>query len=453
MNKLLLIISLLLSTNLFIQAADDDGVPESKSFVPANYDEILGVSDTNKQTPQIQDLDDLDGLSDFSCSSDDEDNSSSDDEILGEPDVPEESHRKLKYPPNTLQGLYWHPFMYMAAFLSYTDKLSLEKTCLTAEKFLYPGLLKKYQQLSQEDRNSQLMQAAEMDQKLKVELLLEVGAKIELSQEEKNHHLLTASEKGQYVKIKLFLDHGADVNTKQSRHKETPLIFAARFGHESVVKLLLENNAIVDLQAMYPCYTALMKATIKGHAPIVELLLAHGANPNLECGHRSNTLTLAVDYKHANIVKLLLDHGAKIQGKAFLSAAKNGESAIVDLFLDHEANLYAQDSYGNIPFTLAAFCNNYDTVKVFLDHGIDPNLKVKMGWNWSKGEPILGGDTALTKAIKRGNVELVKLLIAHGADVNLKGNFDMKPLKMAHTFNKKDDYELAFLLYKHGARL
>ena len=52
--------------------------------------------------------------------------------------------------------------------------------------------------------------------------------------------------------MKLLLEKGADLESKDSEYSQTPLSWAAEYGHEAVVKLLLEKGA--DLESKDSSY-------------------------------------------------------------------------------------------------------------------------------------------------------------------------------------------------------
>ena len=112
----------------------------------------------------------------------------------------------------------------------------------------------------------------------------------------------------------------------------TPLIWAARYGHEEVVKLLLRENIEPDQQDANFSRTALSWAAGNGHEGIVRLFLGQQfinpesvgrwwgrsaralslllgeryVNPNSSCRSGRTPLSWASENGHEGIVKLLL---------------------------------------------------------------------------------------------------------------------------------------------------
>ncbi|XP_062568338.1 ankyrin repeat, PH and SEC7 domain containing protein secG-like, partial [Saccostrea cucullata] len=77
---------------------------------------------------------------------------------------------------------------------------------------------------------------------------------------------------------KLIIDSQADVNLP-IKDGSTPLILAAKYGHEDCVRLLLDNGASVSTYSDSN-YTATHAASANGHDSCLKLLLERGGNPN-----------------------------------------------------------------------------------------------------------------------------------------------------------------------------
>jgi len=61
-----------------------------------------------------------------------------------------------------------------------------------------------------------------------------------------------------------------------AKYGQTPLSWAARYGHEAVVKLLLEKGAAIETTDIKYGQTPLTWATENGHEGVVKLLLEKG---------------------------------------------------------------------------------------------------------------------------------------------------------------------------------
>ena len=135
--------------------------------------------------------------------------------------------------------------------------------------------------------------------------------------------LCDASKEGDTEMVmKLCKNPVVDVNvviTLMGQHlnQSTPLIMAARGGHEEVIRVLLKAGAMVNKTAMLgPQYlpwlglSPLHFAASFGHSNVVKLLLESGADPN----QGSSALQLAAKKGHHDVCKVLLLGGARVQG-------------------------------------------------------------------------------------------------------------------------------------------
>jgi ankyrin repeat protein len=117
---------------------------------------------------------------------------------------------------------------------------------------------------------------------------------------------LRAAQSGDIVLMKLLLEHGADPNIPTD-HKVTPLMVASGIGWvegvtyewspeqtREAVKMLLDLGADVNAQDELDGRTALMGAAHKGRNDIVQLLVDHGADLSLhDIGSRDSIHALS----------------------------------------------------------------------------------------------------------------------------------------------------------------
>lgn len=86
----------------------------------------------------------------------------------------------------------------------------------------------------------------------------------------------------------------------------TPLILACYKGNNKVVSFLLEKKA--DINYVSDEGTALMAAVVKGNIALVELLINHNANLDLTNSNGTTALMYAVKFNNYEITKLLIEH-------------------------------------------------------------------------------------------------------------------------------------------------
>ena len=234
-----------------------------------------------------------------------------------------------------------------------------------------------------------------------------------------------------------------DLNQRDSAGM-TPLIWAAKNGHEKVVSLLLEKiNIEPDLPDTHCGRTALSWAAGNGHEKVVKIFLeprfvnpgsiggwwGGGAlvmelvfggryvNPDSLSNAGRTPLSWAASHGHERVVKLLLDRKDvypdtpdTMHGQTALSwAAAKGHEGIVRLLLDQkDVNPNTLDTeYGRTPLLWAAISGNEGVVKLLLDRkDIYPNTSDREY-----------GRTPLLWAAEKGREGIAKLLLDR-KDVN-----------------------------------
>jgi uncharacterized protein len=233
-------------------------------------------------------------------------------------------------------------------------------------------------------------------------VLLDAGANVN----QRTHYgwtaLLTATQNRHYLLAKYLLDQGADPNIPNNGGW-TPLYLATDnrnieggdypvrapdMDHLDYIKLLIDKGANVNaricgvqsspteckgdttetrtnftMQWLYEDgATAFLRAAQSGDVTLMKLLLAHGADPKIPTAHNDTALAVAsgigwvegVTFEWSpaeslEAVKMCLDLGIDInaqddQGRTALhGAAHKGRTDVIQLLVDHGANLEAHD--------------------------------------------------------------------------------------------------------------
>ena len=238
---------------------------------------------------------------------------------------------------------------------------------------------------------------------------------------------------GLWKSLITLLEDGLDPNFKDE-HGQTPLLWAARYGHEAVVKLLLADNRVDPDCKDFHGWAPLAWAASNGHEAVVKLLLiddridpdskdSHGrtplwwaasggyetvvkllladnrVDPNSNDSDRWMPLQWAARYGHEAVVELLLadnrvDPDSKDFGRwtTLSRAARNGHDAIVKLLLvDERVDPDSKDSHGRTPLSWAAHNGHDAIVKALLaDERVDPNPKDSHGGRRCRGQHTTG---------------------------------------------------------------
>ncbi|XP_056307281.1 protein fem-1 homolog B [Danio aesculapii] len=198
--------------------------------------------------------------------------------------------------------------------------------------------------------------------------------------------------------------------TQLAGQRSTPLIIAARNGHDKVVRLLLDHYKVDTEQTgtvRFDGYiidgaTALWCAAGAGHFEVVRLLVSHNANVN------HTTLTNSTPLR---------------------AACFDGRLDIVRYLVEHKADIGIANKYGNTCLMIAAYKGHTDVVYFLLERGADPNSTAHCG------------ATALHFAAEAGHLEIVKELVRCQAAMVMNGH-GMTPLKVAAESCKADVVEL-----------
>jgi ankyrin repeat protein len=275
--------------------------------------------------------------------------------------------------------------------------------------------------------------------------------------------------------VRFFIDRGADVGSYRSYpFQDSLLTFAEDRGHTDVAQVLRTHlarsfalrdgtSAILEaakdgdlarLQAELardPLLaqasnetgdTALHQAAEHGHLHVVDVLLAAGANANAARGdgikpiHAAllNSWRARVTREQAWVIAdRLLAHGAEYN--IYIAAVRGDMAFVRDALAKDDALASFADTCHFRPLSAAASRDDYEMVKLLLDHGADPNAP-------EHGAPR---GHALWTAVYNKRREMARLLVEHGADPNAMVESSGTPMMQA-----RKDPELFQLLLAHG---
>lgn len=245
-----------------------------------------------------------------------------------------------------------------------------------------------------------------------------------------NFLLFDSAGHGCRAEAEALLAAGASVEARD-RFGNTPLLIAARQGHEDLVGFLLDRGSRLE-QRNLAGSTALLRAVQAERRKTVELLLAADADPNLANSQGVTPLAAAAFAGNARLVRALLEAGADPQavdrgGKGpIVYAAGRGFADIVAALLD--AGVDPDRRYGNDLTALmwaaghandAPEAEGLATVELLLARG-------------ASVEPLDDrGRSALMIAAERGHALAVSALLAAGADPGLTDREGLTALDLA----------------------
>ena len=209
-----------------------------------------------------------------------------------------------------------------------------------------------------------------------------------------------------------------DLNYENKKTHLTSLMVACNCPSSNLpmVKLLIEKGAEVDYQTDHG-YSALMKAAENGNVEAVKCLIKHGAQVDLGDNRGKSALEFGCEKGNVEVVKVLLEVEG-VEGlssgdmqhsvhSSFNAAVEHNHTKLVRWFLESCIRMVI-----NIPVSALFFAidnQSIEMVQLLLDHGAEVNIQ-----NERKV-------SALMLAASKGNIEVAKKLLERGADVSLKG--------------------------------
>jgi len=280
-----------------------------------------------------------------------------------------------------------------------------------------------------------LMTAATYGHERLIDLLLQRGAAIDHQTSNGWTALTHAAINGETAVVRRLLQAGADVAVRSSSVAtaaggKTALEWAEEKGHAECVRTF-EEHAAAEAAAREAAraaeaaaseaarvkaeFYAARQALIAGDEPALLAWLEAGGQVNAMPSQRDLTLLMnAAHLGQERVVELLLQHGAEIDMEsskgvtALMLATACGHARVVELLLQRGAQVDMQNSSGNTALKSAAQEGHERVVEMLLRHSAEVNLQDS------------DGATALMGAAQHGHERVVDLLIRHGAEVNLQ---------------------------------
>jgi len=268
-----------------------------------------------------------------------------------------------------------------------------------------------------------------------VELLLKAGADPNTALPGGETPLMTAARVGELASVKALLSRGASVHSKDDRHGQTALMWAAAEGHAEVVQELINAGADFRIR-LTSGFTPLLFAVREGRIGVVRLLLKAGADVNeivpVEAGRRrgyggrlppagASALLLAVTNAHYELAAHLLDAGADpnadLPGYTVLHAITAVRKPGVG---DNDP---APEGSGNM--------SSIELVKKLAKLGANVNARMTKRANLSNTRLKEQGATPFLLAALTADAELMRTLAALGADPLLPNADHSTPLMAA----------------------
>jgi ankyrin repeat protein len=260
--------------------------------------------------------------------------------------------------------------------------------------------------------------------------LLDAGADPNAVLPEGETVLMTAARTGSAESLKFLLDRGAQVDARDKWYGESALMWAAAENHGDAVSVLIAHGAPVDSRSALQqtanrragqsilslgSWTPLMYAARENAIEAGRALVKGHAGLNLIDPDGASALVIAIINAHYEFAAMLLDAGAD-PNVVDTDAGMGPLYAAVDM---HRLAV----GHGRPNPKPAGMMTAVDIVKKLLEHGADPNRRLKkaiMQRQHTAGDAALGeGATPFLRAAKSGDIEMMRALVAGGADPQL----------------------------------
>lgn len=264
-------------------------------------------------------------------------------------------------------------------------------------------------------------------------------------------HVAARTGLAQYI-VRLLQTGDVGIETRDCNHN-TPLYWAATYGHTEAVQVLLDNGVDPDAEqnnGLRPLH----QAAENNRAEVVEILLTAGVDPltpktrgtpgnwcgNAPTSYGHTPLMYACHYGHVNTVSKFLPFlkDTETCHRALSWAAEKSRAVIVDLILHHSRVDVNAQWCGDTALFRACKDGDFKTIAVLLKAGADPNIICANAEDESHQMPYilfnlklrlhqeLKGFTALHSLCKSNRYpklissESAEILLNAGADVHMK---------------------------------
>ena len=247
-----------------------------------------------------------------------------------------------------------------------------------------------------------------------VELLLAEGADPDAATWSGETVLMACARTGAAGAVTALLERGADVAAAEQRDGQTALMWAAAAGHGDVVRLLVDNGADVAVRTKHG-FTPLLFAARSGDVESARVLLDAGADVDEGTPQHGSALVVAAAGRHEKLALYLLERGADPD-----AADENGITVLHHAVASGMAALNGvryDPAYRLLPGNLHALA------RALLEAGADPDRQIQKEKRFGPdGSPFeMEGATPFLLAAVSADVELMRLFREHGADPNIEG--------------------------------
>ncbi|KAJ6100059.1 hypothetical protein N7467_001594 [Penicillium canescens] len=182
---------------------------------------------------------------------------------------------------------------------------------------------------------------------------------VNLSGKDGKTALFLAVQNGDLNVLECLRKAGAEIDWKDNEYR-TPLSHAAQLGCRKTVEFLVEEgNADADSKDDKQ-HTPLQWAILGGHTDIIRYFVTKGVDVN----HGD----------HSGQTPLLMLLGSDLSGFSHSDSKKEG---IINLFIEHKADVNRPNTQGRTPFSLAAERLRVEIMRMLIERGANPHQEDK----------------------------------------------------------------------------
>ncbi|XP_046550136.1 serine/threonine-protein phosphatase 6 regulatory ankyrin repeat subunit B-like [Haliotis rubra] len=248
-----------------------------------------------------------------------------------------------------------------------------------------------------------------------------------------------ACRNGDLGRVKRILSRGlVDVNSRDEKHRKTPLMVAAQEGHRRLFAFIVIKGANVSHIDQYGD-NVLHLACRGGHMGMVkDVVTQYMIDINCKGMYGSTPLLQTVYCGHRDVLKFLVSNGAKLShvddyGENILHwACRGGHVGVVkDILTQYSVDINSRENHGETPLMKAA-SGGHRNVLEFL---------VRLGANISCVDD--DGDNILHHASVGGHAKTVQHILSQDImDINSRGKYRRTPLMGAAYYGHRKVVDL-----------
>ena len=251
--------------------------------------------------------------------------------------------------------------------------------------------------------------------------LLAAGAKPNVALNGGATPLMLAARAGSVEGVKALLAHGANIEAKEMKG-QTALMWAVAETHSDVVRALILAHTDVNALSQGH-YTPLLFAARSNDVKSAALLVAAGAKMEAGDIDGNTPLVVASQMSSLDVAKFLVENGANINASGGGFTALHWAAGWWEL--GFSSLVKTKDSDWSFTAGLRGDAK-YQFARYLVDHGADVNAKLSKyprlgGHDNDDGIGLsLVGATPLLLAANGADLKIMHLLLEHGADPNAK---------------------------------